>query len=115
MTEPHYLTQILENLVSNALKYLHKGKTVTLSLRKNKDGVQIIVSDEGQGFKAEEMHLLYHRFQQLAARPTAGEASTGLGLSVVKEYVEILRGDIICVSEWGKGAAFTVTLPFVNI
>lgn len=112
VTEPNYLTQILENLVSNAIKYSHKNKTVTLSLRKNTEGVQIIVADEGQGFKTEEMPLLYHRFQQLSARPTAGEASTGLGLSVVKEYVDILRGGIECQSEWGKGSVFTVTLPF---
>lgn len=115
VTEPNYLIQILENLVSNAIKYSPKGKTVTLSLGKNSEGVQIIVADEGQGFKAEEMHLLYRRFQQLSARPTAGEASTGLGLSVVKEYVEILRGGIHCESEWGQGAVFTVSLPFIKI
>ena len=115
MTEPNYLIQILENLVSNAIKYSHKGKTVTLSLRKHTEGVQIIVADEGQGIKAEEMSLLYRRFQQLSARPTAGESSTGLGLSVVKEYVEILRGHIKCESEWGKGATFTVILPFMPL
>ena len=112
MTEPNYLTQILENLVSNAIKYSPKGKSVTLSLRKNTEGVQIIIADEGQGFKPEEMPLLYRRFQQLSARPTAGEASTGLGLSVVKEYVEILNGQIDCKSTWGKGSVFTVMLPF---
>ena len=115
MTEPNYLIQILENLVSNAIKYSHKGQKVTISLRKNSEGIQIIVSDEGQGFKPEEMPLLYRRFQQLSARPTAGEASTGLGLSVVKEYVEILRGQITCESEWEKGATFTVSLPNMTV
>ena len=114
ITEPNYLIQILENLLSNAIKYAHKGQTVTISLEKNKDGIKMIVADEGQGFKPEEMSLLYRRFQQLSARPTAGEASTGLGLSVVKEYVEILRGHILCESEWEKGATFTVTLPFLK-
>lgn len=113
-TEPNYLTQILENLISNAIKYSHKGQTVTISLEKNIDGIKMIIADEGQGFKPEEMPMLYRRFQQLSARPTAGEASTGLGLSVVKEYVEILRGHILCESEWGKGAAFTVSLPFMT-
>lgn len=112
VTEPNYLTQIIENLVSNAIKYSPKGKTVTLSLGKNTEGVKITIADEGQGFKPEEMPLLYRRFQQLSARPTAGEASTGLGLSVVKEYVDILRGGIECKSVWGKGSVFTVTLPF---
>lgn len=115
MTEPNYLIQILENLVSNAIKYSYKGQTVTVSLLKNTEGVQIIVADKGQGLKAEEMPLLYRRFQQLSARPTAGEASTGLGLSVVKEYVEILRGHISCESEWGKGATFTVSLPYIHL
>jgi PAS domain S-box-containing protein len=123
VTEPNYLTQIIENLVSNAIKYSHKEKMVTISLRKNianpdklgTEGVQIIVADEGQGFKPEEMPLLYRRFQQLSARPTAGEASTGLGLSVVKEYVDILRGRIECKSKWEKGTTFTVTLPLITI
>ncbi len=114
VTEPNYLTQILENLVSNAIKYAHKGTVVTLSLRKTKENIEIIVADKGQGFKTEEMPLLYRRFQKLSARPTAGEASTGLGLSVVKEYVEILRGAIVCESEWGNGATFTVTLPVLS-
>ena len=124
MTEPNYLTQIVENLVSNALKYSPRNTTVTLSLRRNTvakgnpdafgKGIQIIVTDEGQGFKAEEIPLLYRRFQKLSARPTAGEASTGLGLSVVKEYVDILRGGIFCESEWGKGTRFTVSLPAYN-
>jgi PAS domain S-box-containing protein len=113
VTEPNYLMQIIENLVSNAIKYSHKGQTVKLSLKKNTEGVHIIVADKGQGFKAEEMHLLYRRFQQLSARPTAGEASTGLGLSVVKEFVDILRGSITCESEWGQGSIFTVWLPFM--
>ena len=113
-TEPNYLTQILENLISNAIKYSHKGQTVTISLEKNIDGIKMIIADEGQGFKPEEMPMLYRRFQQLSAQPTAGEASTGLGLSVVKEYVEILRGHILCESEWGKGTAFTVLLPFMT-
>lgn len=115
MTEPNYLIQIIENLVSNAIKYSYKGQTVEVSLVKNTEGVQIIVADKGQGFKPEEMPLLYRRFQQLSARPTAGEASTGLGLSVVKEYVEILRGQIECESEWGKGATFTVSLPNMTL
>lgn len=115
VTEPNYLIQILENLVSNAIKYSPKSKTITLSLRKNTEGVHIIVADEGQGIKAEEMPLLYRRFQQLSARPTAGEASTGLGLSVVKEYVDILRGRISCESTWGKGASFTVFLPNMTL
>ncbi len=113
ITEPNYLIQILENLISNAIKYSHKGKIITVSLRKNNEGIQIIIADEGQGFKLEDIPNLYKRFQQLSARPTAGEASTGLGLSVVKEYVEILRGYISCDSEWGKGATFTVSLPFM--
>ncbi len=115
MTEPNYLIQILENLVSNAIKYSYKGQTVMVSLHKNREGVQIIVADKGQGFKTEEMPLLYRRFQQLSARPTAGEASTGLGLSVVKEYVEILRGQIECESEWEKGATFRVSLPYMTV
>ncbi len=114
-TERNYLTQIIENLLSNALKFSHHDKRVMVKLVKTDSTCQIIIADEGQGIKMEEMPLLYQRFQPLSALPTDGEPSTGLGLSIVKELTALLKADIQCDSEWGKGTRFTLSLPIVNI
>jgi signal transduction histidine kinase len=115
-TEPNYLIQAVENLLSNAIKFSERGKKIRIKLYKNvkSNEYRIDIQDEGQGIRAEEMPLLFGKFQKLTARPTAGETSTGLGLSVAKEFIEILRGSIECQSEWGVGTTFTVCLPILN-
>jgi PAS domain S-box-containing protein len=113
-TEPNYLTQAVENLVNNAIKFSPKGKNIRLSLEKitdKEESFKIIVADEGQGIKEEDMPRLFGRFQKLSARPTDGEVSTGLGLSVSKEFIEQIGGRIICQSIWGLGTTFTIWLP----
>jgi PAS domain S-box-containing protein len=113
-TEPNYLSQAIENLLSNAIKFSHPNKNIYLSLKRNGATVEIAVKDEGQGIKEEDMPRLFGKFQKLSARPTAGEVSTGLGLSVAKDYIEILRGQILCESTWGVGTTFTIILPVVQ-
>lgn len=115
MTEPNYLTQAVENILSNAIKFSHKNKSITIELRRRGDEMDILIEDEGQGIKAEEMPRLFGRFQKLSARPTGNEISTGLGLSVAKEFVDVLRGRISVKSEWAIGTTFTVTLPVVPV
>lgn len=111
LTEPNYLMQAFENLVSNALKFSQSDKTVTIELKKFKTQFYISVIDEGQGIKKEEMSRLFGKFQKLSAHPTGGEISTGLGLSIAKEYIDLLGGKIIYESEWGIGSVFTIVLP----
>ncbi len=69
------------------------------------------VQDEGAGISPDDMKKLFGKFARLAARPTGGEHSTGLGLSIVKKIVEAMNGRVWCESELGKGATFIVELP----
>jgi PAS domain S-box-containing protein len=112
-TDRGAVSQIVENLLSNAIKFSYFDKKVGVKLVKTVEGIQIRIQDEGQGIRSTEMHLLYQRFQRLSALPTAGESSTGLGLSIVKEMVELLKGTIDCESEWNVGTTFIVILPYL--
>ncbi|MEZ4946827.1 MAG: HAMP domain-containing sensor histidine kinase [Cyclobacteriaceae bacterium] len=105
-----YLNRILDNLLSNAIKFSEQEKKVTVSINDNKDNVLLTVADEGPGISEEDQKKLYLKFQKLTARPTGGESSTGLGLSIVKTLIEKMGGGISCKSQLGKGATFTITL-----
>ena len=110
-TEPNYLTQAVENLIGNAIKFSHKDKNLTIEVVRRDTEMDIVIADEGQGIKEEELPKLFGRFQKLSARPTGNEVSTGLGLSVSKEFIDVLQGRIGVKSIWGVGTTFTVTLP----
>ncbi|MFZ6013067.1 MAG: CHASE3 domain-containing protein [Bacteroidota bacterium] len=110
-TDQNALTRILENLLSNAIKFSPSGKEVLLRVIHNHAIVRFEVIDEGPGIRAEDMPRLFGKFQRLTAKPTGGESSTGLGLSIVKELVIALRGRISVESEANKGAKFIVELP----
>jgi len=105
---------VLDNLVSNAIKYSPRGSTVRLRVRKSAAKVRIEVEDEGPGIGPEEMPKLFGRFSRLSAEPTAGEHSTGLGLYIVKNLVTLMRGKVWAESEPGTGARFIVELPSVR-
>jgi signal transduction histidine kinase len=105
-----YLNRILDNLLSNAIKFSEQEKNVTVSIKDNKENVLLTVADEGPGISEEDQKKLYLKFQKLTARPTGGESSTGLGLSIVKTLIEKMGGAISCRSQLGKGAAFSITL-----
>jgi two-component system sensor histidine kinase/response regulator len=106
------LIRVLDNLLSNAVKFSPTGSSVTLTA-----GVgplawtHFSVRDEGPGFTAEDQEKMFRRYGRLSARPTAGEHSSGLGLSIVKRLVETMNGRIIVESKPGEGACITVSLP----
>lgn len=106
-----YLTRILENLLSNAIKFSPTGKNIFVVLANLENEIELIVEDEGPGISAEDQLKLYQKYQRLKARPTGGESSTGLGLSIVKTMVEKMEGRIHYESREGKGAKFVVNLP----
>lgn len=108
--------QVVDNLYSNALKFSPSGKPIRVRVKDDSasGGVRFEVQDEGPGVNAEEMPRLFQKFTRLSARPTAGEDSTGLGLSIVRALVERMNGRIWCESEPGKGATFFVQLPGVR-
>ncbi len=109
-TDQRMVHDIVENLVSNAIKYSHAQSTVRI-LYDCADTLVIMVADEGQGISEAEQKHLFKRFSRLSTKPTAGEQSTGLGLSIVKRYVDLLGGIISVKSEVGKGSIFSVALP----
>lgn len=109
-----FLIQVFENLISNALKFSGKGKSVDVSMEERGDTVVIAIRDQGPGLTEEDKGLLFKKFQRLSAKPTDGENSTGLGLSIVKKYVELMRGTVWCESEGGKGATFLLEFKTVK-
>ncbi|MCU0428159.1 MAG: ATP-binding protein [Candidatus Kapabacteria bacterium] len=100
--------QVVDNILSNAIKYSPQGKTVYLRVIQQKDTVRIEVQDEGPGLSDADKEKLFEKFARLSARPTGGEHSTGLGLSIVKRMVEAMQGRVWCESELGQGACFVV-------
>jgi signal transduction histidine kinase len=107
--------QITENLISNAVKYSPVGKHVAVRCFRQNEHAVIEIQDQGPGFTEEDKQKLFQRFQKLSARPTGGEHSTGLGLSIVHKLVQLLNGTIECISEAGNGATFRVTFPASDI
>ncbi len=107
------LEQVLDNLISNAVKFSPPEKKIWVRVEAATElqSFQCIIRDEGPGFTAEDRTAMFRRYKRLSAMSTAGEPSTGLGLSIVKKLLDAMDGQIECVSEPGKGAAFFVRLP----
>ena len=106
-----FLTQILENIIVNAIKFSNAGSEIIVEAQKLKNKIVFSVKDQGPGLTEEDKSLIFKKFQKLSAQPTAGENSTGLGLSIVKKYVDLLNGEVWVESEEGKGSTFYVALP----
>ncbi len=107
--------QIFDNLLSNAVKYSPHWKHIRVRtlVRQESEAevVRIEVQDEGPGLSWDDQEKLFGKFARLSARPTSGENSTGLGLSIVKKLVELQNGRVWCESVHGQGATFIVELP----
>lgn len=110
-SNPGYIGRILDNLVSNALKFSSRGSVVEVSTRLAENTLELSVKDKGPGFSDTDKMLLYQRFKKLSARPTGGESSNGLGLAIVKTLVDRLKGEIILHSSKGNGSEFVVRIP----
>lgn len=108
------LVQVMDNLVSNALKFSPIQRNIYVRVKELGERIRIEVQDEGPGLSNEDKKKLFGKFARLSARPTAGESSTGLGLSIVKTMVEAMNGTIWCESELGHGAMFCLELPTVT-
>ncbi len=107
-----WMREAFENLVSNAIKYTPKGKHIRVTVSETETTVRTEVKDEGQGLTDDDMKKLFGKFQKLSARPTGGETSTGLGLSIVKQLVDLHGGKVWAESDGkDKGSTFIVELP----
>ncbi len=103
--------QIIDNLLSNAIKFSPPGRPVIVSTTPaGEEGCRIEVKDAGPGLSEEDQGKLYGKFARLSARPTAGESSNGLGLSIVKRLAEAMDGTLACQSALGVGTTFSLTL-----
>ena len=103
-----YLNRVVENLISNAMKFSPTDKNIYISLTENPEYIELRIKDEGPGLRLEDQQKLFQKYQRLTPRPTAGESSTGLGLFIVKTIVEKMEGKVRCESQEGKGATFIV-------
>lgn len=104
----NYLLQIIENLLSNALKFSESDKNIFLNVFQEEGSETLIIRDEGPGISEDDQTRLFTKFQKLSAKPTDNEQSTGLGLSIVKKFVDAMEAEISCESELGIGTSFIV-------
>ena len=131
VADEQLVMQVVDNLISNAVKYSPHGKNVYICISNNndstenqssipakdaqgQDSVRISVRDEGPGVSEEDKQKMFGKFARLSAQPTGGEHSTGLGLSIVKKMVEGMNGRVWCESVVEQGATFIVELPMVK-
>lgn len=109
------MTQVLENLVSNALKFTPQGGSVEVIVEPPVTGMaKCIVRDNGPGFTEQDRGKMFRRYGRLSARPTGDEPSTGLGLSIVKRLLDAMGGTIALAEGTGSGAEFIVSLPIAS-
>ena len=110
-SNPGYISRIIDNLVSNAIKFSKNGSTINVKATIVNATLTLVVKDNGPGFSEDDKKLLYQRFKKLSARPTGGESSNGLGLAIVRTLVDRLHGEISLTSESGNGSEFAVRIP----
>ncbi|OQA38083.1 MAG: Alkaline phosphatase synthesis sensor protein PhoR [Acidobacteria bacterium ADurb.Bin340] len=109
-----HLREVLDNLVSNALKFTPPGppeRVIWIRVRAQEGAGVMEIQDDGPGFTPEDHVRVFQRFAKLSARPTGGEASTGLGLSIARSLTEAMGGRLELESQPGRGATFRVILP----
>ncbi len=111
-SDPRILRGILFNLVSNASKYSDSGKSIHLSATYTDDSVTVEVRDAGIGIPQHEVKHVFERF--FRASNSSNIQGTGLGLNIVKRYIDLLKGTISFTSELGKGSSFTIILPIIR-
>jgi signal transduction histidine kinase len=102
--------RIIDNLVSNALKFSNLNSEIFIKVMSVEDTIYISIQDQGPGISYEDQLKMFKRFQRLSARPTSGESSIGLGLAIVKGLVEKLGGEIHVKSKVGVGTEFIVRM-----
>ena len=105
-----WLRDAMDNLISNAIKYSPLGKTIWVSVKRRNGLVRFKVRDEGPGLTDDDKKKLFGKFQRLSALPTSNESSTGLGLSIVKQIIEMHGGRVWAESDPGRGSTFIIEL-----
>jgi signal transduction histidine kinase len=105
------IRRVIDNLVSNAIKYTFPDTEVRVTLTSTDHNATICVKDSGPGFSEDDKALLFRKFTTLSARPTGNESSTGLGLAIVNDLLAEIGGTVALVDDGKPGAYFCVTIP----
>jgi signal transduction histidine kinase len=110
--DPIRVKQIVFNLLGNAVKFTPEGGHIATRAHADRDGhVEIVVSDSGVGIAADEMPKLFQSFERVGTGYSRGQQGSGLGLSLVKRFAEMMGGSVTVASAVGQGSTFTVRLP----
>ncbi len=112
--DPYEIRRVLDNLVSNAVKFSNRNTSILLNVESYGGGLTISVCDHGKGIPATELGSIFQEFGKSSVRPTEGERSTGLGLAIAKRFVERHGGKISVTSQPGEGSTFSFTLPIAE-
>ena len=105
------ITQVMDNLIGNAMKFSPKDTVTTVRTRSDGEYIYAEVCDEGPGLTEDDMRKLFQRHARLSNRPTGGESSTGVGLSLSKQLIEQHHGVIGARNNPARGATFWIRLP----
>jgi len=108
------IKEVVQNLLSNAIKYSPQNSKILVCLSSNQSKARIEVIDEAGGIPPEEQHLLFQAFSKISTQPTAGEQSTGLGLSICKKIISLHNGEVNYHSNRQVGSIFEVVLPLLD-
>lgn len=108
------IMEVFDNLISNGIKYSHSGGRVRVHCESNGKELITYVEDNGQGLTEHDLQNIFSKFTRLSSKPTAGESSTGLGLSIVKKIVEIHGGRVWVQSTKDVGSTFSFSIPIEN-
>ena len=107
-TDKARLEQILENFISNAMKYSPPGTSVLISLTNPEGRIEIAVKDEGPGIGADEISKLFKQYSIVSSVPREGEHAMGLGLAIVKKIADAFGAEVGCRSTKGNGCTFYI-------
>ena len=108
------LTQVIDNIMNNAIKYSPDGGTITVSIKTTDEQLILSIADEGLGIPKQDLPKIFDRFYRVDKARSRAQGGTGLGLAIAKEIVKQHQGFIWAKSEYGVGSTFTIVLPYEN-
>lgn len=106
------MTQVVDNILNNAIKYSPDGGKITVRMKTTEDQMILSISDHGLGIPKQDLPRIFDRFYRVDRARSRAQGGTGLGLSIVKEIIKQHKGFIWAKSEYGKGSTFTIVLPY---
>ena len=108
------LTQVIDNIMNNAIKYSPDGGTITVSIKTTDEQLILSIADEGLGIPKQDLPKIFDRFYRVDKARSRAQGGTGLGLAIAKEIIKQHQGFIWAKSEYGVGSTFTIVLPYEN-